>query len=297
MEIARMPEFIGKVLFIENYDMELGKKLTNCVDVWLNTPTRPLEASGTSGEKAVMNGVLNFSVLDGWWAEGYRPNAGWAIQEGRTYQNQQYQDELDAETIYSLLENDITSAYFNRGENGIPNKWIQFIKNNIAEIAPHFTMKRMLDDYYERFYNKLTERAKHLRANRYEAAFEIDAWKTKIRQHWDQLDVKSIKVPDPTIRPLNFGENFIAEITLDTPGLQAGDVSIELLFGRKLFDKIDEIVFVEPMDLIESGDGWATYKINVPIYRAGVYDYTFRIYPTNRLLPHRQDLPLVKWIG
>jgi hypothetical protein len=158
-------------------------------------------------------------------------------------------------------------------------------------------MKRMLDNYYDRFYNKLTERAKHLHANRYEAAFEIDNWKTKIRQHWDQLDVKSIKVPDPTIRPLNFGENFIAEITLDTPGLQAGDVSIELLFGRKLFDKIDEIVFVEQMDLIESGDGWATYKINVPIYRAGVYDYTFRIYPTNRLLPHRQDLPLVKWIG
>lgn len=297
MEIARMPEFTGKILFIENYDMDLGKKLTNCVDVWLNTPTRPLEASGTSGEKAVMNGVLNFSVLDGWWAEGYRPNAGWAIQEGRTYQNQQYQDELDAETIYSLLENDITSAYFNRNNDGLPTKWIQFIKNNIAEIAPHFTMKRMLDDYYDRFYNKLTERAKQLRENRYQAAFEIDNWKAKIKQNWDQLDVKSIKVPDPTVRPLNFGENFIAEITLDTPGLQPGDVAIELIFGRKLFDKIDEIVFVEPMNLTESGDGWATYKVNVPIYRAGVYDYTFRIYPTNRLLPHRQDLPLVKWIG
>ncbi len=297
MEIARMPEFTGKVLFIENYDMDLGKKLTNCVDVWLNTPTRPLEASGTSGEKAVMNGVLNFSVLDGWWAEGYRPNAGWAIQEGRTYQNQQYQDELDAETIYSLLENDITTAYFDRTEKGLPEKWIQYIKNNIAEIAPHFTMKRMLDDYYQYFYNKLTERAKQLRENRYQTAFEIESWKSKIKQHWDQLDVKSIKVPDPTVRPLNFGENFIAEITLDTPGLEAGDVAIELLFGRKLFDKIDEIVFVESMDLTESGDGWASYKINVPIYRAGVYDYTFRIYPTNRLLPHRQDLPLVKWIG
>ncbi|MDD4372731.1 MAG: alpha-glucan family phosphorylase [Bacteroidales bacterium] len=297
MEIARMPEFIGKVLFIENYDMDLGKKLTNCVDVWLNTPTRPLEASGTSGEKAVMNGVLNFSVLDGWWAEGYRPNAGWAIQEGRTYQNQQYQDELDAETIYSLLENDITTAYFNRNEKGLPEKWIQFIKNNIAEIAPHFTMKRMLDDYYDCYYNKLANRAKQMRENRYQLAFEIDNWKTKIKQHWDQLDVKSIKVPDPTVRPLNFGENFIAEITLDTPGLDAGDVAIELIFGRKLFDKIDEIVFVESMDLTESGDGWASYKINVPVYRAGVYDYTFRIYPSNRLLPHRQDLPLVKWIG
>ncbi|MDA3944642.1 MAG: alpha-glucan family phosphorylase [Bacteroidetes bacterium] len=297
MEIARMPEFSGKVLFIENYDMELGKILTSSVDVWLNTPTRPLEASGTSGEKAVMNGVLNFSVLDGWWAEGYKPNAGWAIQEGRTYHNQQYQDELDAETIYNLLENDITVSYFNRGNDGIPEQWIKFIKNNIADIAPHFTMKRMLDDYFERFYNKLTARAKAMRANRYELAFQVDAWKSKIKSNWDKVDVKTIKVPDPTVRPLDFGENFIAEITLETGEIEAGDIAIELLFGRKLHDKIDEIIFVEPMDLIESGENWSTYKINVPIYRAGVYDYTFRIYPTNKFLPHRQDLPLVKWIG
>lgn len=297
IEISRMPEFMGKVLFIENYDMELGKILTNSVDVWLNTPTRPLEASGTSGEKATMNGVLNFSVLDGWWAEGYKPNAGWAIQEGRTYQNQEYQDELDAETIYSLLESDITNSYFTRDNNDIPTTWVGYIKNNLAEIAPHFTMKRMLDDYYDRFYDKLIERTKAMRENRYELAFRIDEWKTRIKSNWDKVDVKTIKVPDPTLRPLNFGENFVAEITLDTDGLDAGDISIELLFGRKLHDKIDEIVFVETMDLIESGDGWGTYKVNVPVYRAGVYDYTFRIYPTNKLLPYRQDLPLVKWIG
>lgn len=296
IEISRMPDFIGKVLFIENYDMELGKRLTNCVDVWLNTPTRPLEASGTSGEKAVMNGVLNFSVLDGWWAEGYRPNAGWAIQEGRTYANQQYQDELDAETIYSLLENEITPAYFNRNENGVPVKWVSFIKNNIAEIAPHFTMKRMLDDYFDRFYNKLKARAIFLREKRYKMAFEVNAWKTKVKTNWDSIEVKAIKVPDPTVRPLDFGENFVAEITLLTPGLSSGDVCIELLFGRKLHDKIDEIVFVEKMKMIDSGDGWARYHINVPIYRAGVYDYTFRIFPSSTLLPHRQDLPLVKWI-
>ncbi len=296
IEISRMPEFTGKVLFIENYDMELGKRLTNCVDVWLNTPTRPLEASGTSGEKAVMNGVLNFSVLDGWWAEGYRPNAGWAIQEGRTYANQQYQDELDAETIYSLLENEITPSYFSRNDAGVPVKWVGYIKNNIAEIAPHFTMKRMLDDYFDRFYNKLKSRAIYLKEKRYKMAFEVNAWKSKVKSNWDSVEVKSIKVPDPTVRPLDFGENFVAEITLLTPGLASGDVGIELLFGRKLHDKIDEIVFVEKMKLIDSGEGWARYHINVPIYRAGVYDYTFRIYPSSELLPHRQDLPLVKWI-
>ncbi|MDP3444926.1 MAG: alpha-glucan family phosphorylase, partial [Ignavibacteria bacterium] len=265
-------------------------------DIWLNTPTRPLEASGTSGEKAVMNGVLNFSVLDGWWAEGYKPNAGWAIEEQRTYANQQFQDELDAETIYSLLENEIVPMFYDRNQDNVSDKWVKFIKNNIAEIAPHFTMKRMLDDYFERFYNKLFTRTHKLTANNNMLAETMAAWKQKMKASWDSIEVKSIKVPDPTVRPLNFGENFVAEITLTTPGLNSGDVGIELLFGKKLHDRIDEIVFIEKMSIVGSGDGWVQYHINVPIYRAGVYDYTFRIYPTHSELPHRQDFPLLKWI-
>lgn len=296
IEVSKMPEFIGKVLFIENYDMELGKRLTSSVDIWLNTPTRPLEASGTSGEKAVMNGVLNFSVLDGWWAEGYRANAGWAIQEKRTYVNQFYQDELDVETIYSLLEQEIVPLYFGRNADGVPEKWMKFIKNNISEIAPHFTMKRMMDDYFDRYYHKLIGRSRLMRRNNMKFAHEMAEWKANIKANWDAIEVKSIMVPDPTVRPLNFGENFVAEIKLHTPGIKPGDVSIELLFGRKLFDKIDEIVFVEKMNLVSTGEDWAEYKINVPVYRAGVYDYTFRIYPSNKNLPHRQDLPLLKWI-
>lgn len=296
IEISKMPDFIGKVIFIENYDMELGKRLTSSCDIWLNTPTRPLEASGTSGEKAVMNGVLNFSVLDGWWAEGYKPNAGWAIEEQRTYANQQFQDELDAETIYSLLENEIIPSFYERNEAGIPEKWVRFIQNNIAGIAPHFTMKRMMDDYFDRFYNKLITRTHHINDHNFELAHQISAWKQKVQAAWDHIEVDSIKVPDPTVRPLDFGENFVAEITLRTPGLETGEVGIELLFGKKLFDKIDEIVFIEKMNIVGSGDGWVQYHINVPIYRAGVYDYTFRISPFHPDLPHRQDFPLVKWI-
>lgn len=296
IDISKMPDFIGKVLFIENYDMELGKKLTNCVDIWLNTPTRPLEASGTSGEKAVMNGVLNFSVLDGWWAEGFKPNAGWAIEESRTYSNQAHQDELDAETIYTLLENEILPEYFNRNEAGIPEKWVGFIKNNIKGIVPHFTMKRMLDDYYRLFYNKLLDRSKLLRQDGYKLAYKISEWKNNIRDHWDSIEVESIKVPDPTVRPLDFGENFIAEITLNTSDLKTGDVGIELLFGRKIHDRVDEIIFKEEMKMSGSGEGWASYRVNVPIHQAGVYDYTFRIFPKNELLPHRMDFPLLKWI-
>ena len=296
IDISRKPEFIGKILFISNYDMELGARLTSGVDVWLNTPTRPLEASGTSGEKAVMNGVLNFSVLDGWWAEGYREGAGWSIQEKRTYQDQRYQDEMDAETIYNTLENEIVPLYFAR-EKEIPTGWVAAMKKCLAEISPRFTMKRMMDDYFDQYYNKLIERTNWMRANRYQKAFEINAWKNRIRTNWDKVEVKSIILPDTNVRPLTFGEQFVAEVTLFTPDLEPGDLAIELLFGHKNNnDVVDEITAVEKMKLVDSGDNWVKYYIKGPITRAGVYNFTFRVYPTNPMLPHRQDFPLVKWI-
>ena len=296
IDISRRPEFIGKILFISNYDMELGNRLTSCVDVWLNTPTRPLEASGTSGEKAVMNGVLNFSVLDGWWAEGYRPDAGWAIQEKRTYQDQRYQDEMDAETIYNTLENEIVPLYFARNVQDVPTGWVAAMKKCLAEISPRFTMKRMMDDYFELYYNKLIKRTNWMRANRYQKAFEINSWKNRVRANWDKIEVKSLILPDTDVRPLTFGELFIAEVTLLTPDLEPGDIGVELLFGSKDNDVVDEITSIEKMKLVDSGDGWVKYYIKVPINRAGIYNFTFRVYPTNKMLPHRQDFPLVKWI-
>ncbi|MBQ6307104.1 MAG: alpha-glucan family phosphorylase [Bacteroidales bacterium] len=296
IDISRRPEFIGKILFISNYDMELGGRLTSGVDVWLNTPTRPLEASGTSGEKAVMNGVLNFSVLDGWWAEGYRPDAGWAIQEKRTYQDQRYQDEMDAETIYNTLENEIVPLYYARNVHEVPTGWVAAMKKCLNEISPRFTMKRMMDDYFEQYYNKLIERTNWMRANRYQKAFEINAWKTRVRNNWDKVEVKSLILPDTNVRPLTFGEQFVAEITLLTPDLEPGDLAIELLFGKKNNEMVDEITSVYKMKLVDSGDKWVKYYIKVPITRAGVYNFTFRVYPTNAMLPHRQDFPLVKWI-
>ena len=296
IDISRRPEFIGKILFVSNYDMELGNRLTSCVDVWLNTPTRPLEASGTSGEKAIMNGVLNFSVLDGWWAEGYREGAGWAIQEKRTYQDQRYQDEMDAETIYNTLENEIVPLYYTRDTHQVPTGWVAAMKKCLHEISPRFTMKRMMDDYFNQYYNKMIERTNWMRANRYQKAFEINAWKNRVRNSWDKIEVKSLILPDTNVRPLTFGELFIAEITLLTPDLEPGDIAIELLFASKNNGVVDEINAVEKMKLVDSGDGWVKYYIKVPITRAGVYNYTFRVYPTNKMLPHRQDFPLVKWI-
>ena len=180
IEISRRPEFLGKIIFLENYDMQLARRLVSGVDIWLNTPTRPLEASGTSGEKALMNGVVNFSVLDGWWLEGYREGAGWALTEKRTYQNQEHQDQLDAATIYSILETEILPLYYARNKKGYSEGWIKVVKNSIAQIAPHYTMKRQLDDYYSKFYCKLAKRFQTLAANDNAKAKEIAAWKEDV---------------------------------------------------------------------------------------------------------------------
>ncbi len=296
IEISKTPEFIGKVLFIENYDMVVGKMLTNGVDVWLNTPTRPLEASGTSGEKAVMNGVLNFSVLDGWWAEGYRKNAGWAIEEIRTYQNQQYQDELDAEIIYKTLEEEIIPAYFDKNEKGISENWIAYIKNTIAGIAPHFTMHRMLNDYYNKFYNKLIENKKLFDNQNFQIAIQLAQWKEKVRKAWDGISVESLAVPDSEKGAIAFGKQFVAEISLNIPGLDNNDIGVEILMGNRVNGDIDKIVFKTDLVCESYEEGKARFSCSFPLTHAGVYDYTFRIFPKNELLRYRMDFPLVKWV-
>ncbi len=295
-EISHIPEFVGKIFFFENYDMELAKYLIKGVDIWLNTPTRPLEASGTSGEKAVMNGVVNFSVLDGWWAEGYRPNAGWALREEATYDNHQFQDELDAETIYSILEEEIVPIYYDVDEKNIPVKWVSYIKNTISEIAPHFTMKRQLDDYIRQYYNPLFKRSRIMAGKNYEMARHIASWKRKVLRGWDSIEVVSVKTPDSNQKPLSLGESFKAEIILDLNELSGTDIGIEVLFGKKVNDEVREPSFKEEMNLMRSEKNIVSFSCDIPINQAGVYDFAFRLFPKSPLLPHRQDFNLVKWI-
>lgn len=295
-EISHKPEFIGKILFLENYDMELATKLIQGVDIWLNTPTRPLEASGTSGEKAIMNGVVNVSVLDGWWAEGYVKGAGWALKEERTYKNQAYQDDLDAETLYYLFENEIAPTYYQLNENNIPSKWISHMKNTISSIVPHFTMKRMLDEYYDKYYNKMLKRRDIILNNNFEKAKTISAWKLRILRSWDSIEIVDVKVPDSTQKPLKLGEDFVAEVTLNLHEIKSNEIGIEVLFGKKEFDEIKEIIFVEKLQPIFEDKGIVVYRCQISTTKAGVYDYAFRIFPTNPLLPNRMDFSLVKWI-
>jgi phosphorylase/glycogen(starch) synthase len=295
-EISHMPEFIGKIFFFENYDMQVAKYLIRGVDIWLNTPTRPLEASGTSGEKAVMNGVVNFSVLDGWWAEGFRPNAGWALMEESTYDNHQFQDELDAETIYTILEEEIIPIYYDANSKGVPEKWVSYIKNTISEIAPHFTMKRQLDDYIRQYYNPLFKRSRIVTGKNYEMARHIASWKRKVLRGWDSIEVISVKTPDSNQKPLMLGESFKAEIILDLNELSGTDIGMEVLFGRKVNDEVKSPSFMEEMTLVRSEKNIVVFGCDIPINQAGVYDFVFRVFPKSPLLPHRQDFNLVRWI-
>ena len=296
VEISKMKAFLGKVVFIENYDMALASKLIQGVDIWLNTPTRPQEASGTSGEKAVMNGVMNLSVLDGWWAEGYKPNAGWALKEERTYQNQAIQDELDAETIYNLLEDEIVPLFYDRNEHDVPVKWIAYIKNTISEVAPHFTMNRQINDYYSKLYYKLFDRSEILKENNYKTLKELSAWKMRVLRAWNSIEVIDIKIPDSTFKPMKLGEKFIAEITLDLAEVNPDNIGIEVLFGHKEMDKVSNIFYKQDMDLKQTNEKRVTYSCEIFITRPGVFDYAFRMYVKNPLLPHRQDFNLIKWL-
>ena len=292
-EISQRPEFLGKIIFLEDYDFRLARRLVSGVDIWMNTPTRPLEASGTSGEKAEMNGVVNLSVLDGWWLEGYREGAGWALTEKRTYDNQGYQDQLDAATIYGLLENDIVPLYYAKNEKGYSEGWINVIKNSIATIAPHYTMKRQLDDYYDKFYTKEAMRFKQLSANNNQIAKEIALWKETVAERWDAINVISKENNMPATGP-ETGEQYKFTFVVDEQGLEdaIGLEFVSLTTNEKGEDCIKEI---HPFKVVKKEGNLYTFECITDQSDAGLYKCAIRMYPKNDLLPHRQDFAYVKW--
>ena len=295
IEISRRPEFLGKIIFLENYDMQLARRLVSGVDIWLNIPTRPLEASGTSGEKALMNGVVNFSVLDGWWLEGYREGAGWALTEKRTYQNQEHQDQLDAATIYSILETEILPLYYARNKKGYSEGWIKVVKNSIAQIAPHYTMKRQLDDYYNKFYNKLAKRFHMLSANDNAKAKEIAAWKEEVVAKWDSIEIVSCdKLEDLKAGDIESGKEYTITYVIDEKGLNDA-VGLELVTTYTTADGKQHVYSVEPFSVIKKEGDLYTFQVKHSLSNAGSFKVSYRMFPKNPELPHRQDFCYVRW--
>ncbi len=294
MEISRMPQFLGKIIFLEDYNMVVAKRLVTGVDIWLNTPTRPLEASGTSGEKAEMNGVLNFSVLDGWWYEGYRfdEKAGWALTDKRTFTDQSQQDKLDAATIYSMLENEIIPLYFEKNSKGYSPRWIEYIKNSIGHIAPHFTMKRMIDDYITRFYDPESRRFNALAANNFALAKEIVAWKEKVVAAWDGIKVLDFQADGPIAS--STGQTYNVKAVIDTNGL-GRSIGLDFVVYR-VKDGEEHLYETKQFTVTKEDNSILTYELHDKIHDAGVFRYGFRLYPTNPNLAHRQDFAYVRWI-
>jgi len=296
VEISKRKDFMGKIIFLEDYEMELGAALVKGVDIWLNTPTRPLEASGTSGQKAVLNGVMNLSVLDGWWAEGYVPEAGWSIMEEKTYDNHVYQDELDAEIIYNIFENEIIPMFYDRNDKGVPVEWTRWIKNNIAKIAPHYTNKRMLDDYFKQYYNKLFRSGESIKADNFKKAKELAVWKSKLIRSWESIEIIDLDVTNTTDNSLMLGDVFKAKLVVDLNELKDSDIGFEVVFLQKNFEGEERETSVFEMTKSSIDNGRFTFTCEVPASNAGIYNYAIRMYPRHESLAHRQDFKLIRWI-
>ncbi|MBR1688920.1 MAG: DUF3417 domain-containing protein, partial [Prevotella sp.] len=235
----------------------------------------------------------NLSVLDGWWLEGYREGAGWALTEKRTYQTQGYQDQLDAATIYSLLENEIIPLYYKKNKKGLSEGWIKVIKNSIAQIAPHYTMKRQLDDYYSKFYEKQAKRFKQLDANDHRLAKDIAQWKEAVAERWDAISVVSAEWDIPATGAVT-GGTYTVKYVINEQGLDdAVGLEAVKLYTNK--EGEERIFSVTPLEVTHRDGNLFTFEAKLESKQAGIFKSAIRMYPKNKNLPHRQDFCYVKW--
>ena len=244
-----------------------------------------------------MNGVMHFSVLDGWWVEGYKKGAGWALPMERTYDDQNYQDELDAATIYNIIENEIAPTFYNKSlSTGRSSDWIEYIKNTVAMVACNFTTNRMLTDYINQYYNPQSQRFETLVAEDFAQAREIAAWKKKLRREWQNVEVVSTHMPDSNSDNVALGNEFKAEVVLNIGNLNPEEIGVEILFAAA--DAKGKLHIQERYEFspVESQDGQAKYVATINPDRSGLYQVAGRIYAKNAKLPHRQDFELVRWL-
>ena len=275
--------------------MHLARRMVQGVDVWMNTPTRPLEASGTSGQKAAMNGVMHFSVLDGWWVEGYRPGAGWALPMERAYENQDFQDELDSEVIYNIIEDEIAPAFYDREGKPYPEAWVGYIKNTIAKVASRFTSNRMITDYEERYYRPMAERRARLVADNHALAIEIADWKKRVSREWESVEVKTTDFPPKIRQDITLGNTYSGSISMDLGGLTPTEVGVELVVTEQVDGRV-KVLYTRDFTPVSFKKGIAVYSLEVTASEPGVFTLGIRVYPKHPLLAHRQDLALVKWL-
>ncbi len=281
--------FAGRVLFVEDYDMAVGRALTRGVDVWLNNPRRPLEASGTSGQKAAMNGVLNLSVLDGWWQEGYEGDNGWAIGGGRTYQDDQRGDASDADSLYALLEREVVPLYYRRDDADVPVEWLRRSSASIATVTPRFNAGRMVREYVTRFYLPASRREQALRAG--DAARRLAEWRERVRTRWGEVRVEA-RLASPEVEASGDRVELVARVR--APGWKADELAVEVVYSRAA-DALEQRLRVLPMQLEREEDGHLVYRARFAPELSGRLAYGVRAYPVNDSLHHAPDAHAITW--
>ena len=295
-EISMKPQFRGKIFLLENYNIAMSRYLISGVDVWLNNPRRPMEASGTSGQKASVNGVINFSVLDGWWAEGYDQTNGWTIGTDAEYPSYNAQDEADSQSIYKTLETKIIPTFFNRISKMKPSdEWMKIMKQSIITTGGKYSTARMLVDYTEKLYMPLINLYNNYYSN-LEKAVSYTSWKRHVTTNWAHILIEQSDNPENI--KIDAGEPIEVTCKVTLPNLEKEDVRVEVYCGKISDDGRVEDITIIPMKLIVEEKEYKryTYTAKIALSSGGNYGYTFRVMPTNEMLLDSENLDLVKWI-
>ena len=294
-ELSMKPQFKGKIFLLENYNIAMSRYLTSGVDVWLNTPRRPMEASGTSGQKASVNGVINFSVLDGWWAEGYDQTNGWNIGTNKEYSSYQEQDIADSESIYRTLENKIIPMFYDRNEQGISDRWVETMKNSIITTGGKYSTARMLVDYTNKLYIPLINLTNE-HFNILERAVEYTSWKKDIYTNWNNITIEQEDNPENI--NIDAGDSIEVRCNVTLPNLNKEDVQVQVYCGRVADNGTVDDVLIIPMKLVSEEEEYKRYHYSakLKLQTGGNYGYTFRVMPQNEMLLDSANLDLVKWI-
>jgi starch phosphorylase len=293
LETVKREGLSDYVVFVEDYDLRKAGLLVQGADVWLNTPRRPYEACGTSGMKVVPNGGLNLSVLDGWWVEGYRPGVGWAIGDGQEFAHSGYQDEVDADSLYTLLEREVVPRFYGRDDGGLPRDWIAMMKKSIGVLAPTFSGDRMVKQYAEQFYLSASERYRVLSADGFAKAKEIAAWKARVRDTWG--DVRVIWVEGREGSAVRAGEEFEVTAKVSLGCLDPAEVSVEAYTSRLRPDGGLRNGRGTPLAWVGCEHGEHLYRGTVAGRASGQYGYTVRVLPRNDDVLIPNELPLITW--
>ena len=294
-EMSLMPQFKGKIFILENYNIGIARYLVSGVDVWLNNPRRPMEASGTSGEKASVNGVVNCSILDGWWAEGYTGTNGWAIGTDAEYNSYEEQDKADSNSFYHILEDKIIPAYYNKNEKGISEEWLRLMKNSIKTTGGKYSTSRMVVDYTNQLYMPLCNLNKQYYYD-LEKVAEYEEWKDKIKSSWNGIKITQSNNVDNA--KFVAGSEITVRCEVELPNIDEEHVEVQVYFGQIQENGTVKNVYTHAMNKIgeDKEHHKYSYEITLKLSTGGNFGYTFRVVPKHEMLLDQENLNLVKWI-